>query len=63
VIPAVATGIRHVLVDTNHYKTFLHNRLAAPLATPGSIVLFQAESQRPRDVCTALWADLSDLSR
>jgi phage terminase large subunit GpA-like protein len=46
VIPAVATGIRHVLVDTNHYKTFLHHRLAAPLATPGSIVLFQAN---PKD--------------
>jgi hypothetical protein len=46
VIPAATTGIRHVLVDTNHYKTFLHNRLAAPLGTPGSIVLFQAE---PKD--------------
>lgn len=41
-IPSVKgrRAIRHVLIDTNHWKTFTHARFAAPIGDACSIMLF-----------------------
>lgn len=33
-------AVRHVLFDTNYWKTFVHARLAAPMGEPGCLSLF-----------------------
>jgi phage terminase large subunit GpA-like protein len=62
VIPAATLGIRHVLVDTNSYKTFLHNRLAAPV---GNTRQHRAVPGRPKDheMFSHTWADPSGRNR
>jgi hypothetical protein len=40
--------IRHLLIDTNHWKTFLFSRLAQPLGAAGCLSLFGREPSRHR---------------
>jgi hypothetical protein len=34
-------GLRHVLIDTNFWKSFIHSRLATPMGDPGCLSLFK----------------------
>ena len=40
--------VRHVLYDTNHWKTWLHNRLATTPGDPGSLTLWGTKSHPHR---------------
>lgn len=43
-MPGRATGAtRHVLYDTNHWKTFLHDRLLSRMGDPGAMSLYDAK--------------------
>jgi hypothetical protein len=33
-------AVRHVLYDTNYWKTFVHSRLAVPIGDPGALSIF-----------------------
>lgn len=49
-IPA-ATGrraVRHVVFDTNHWKSFVHVRLAVPMGDPGCLSLFGRSPEQHR---------------
>ncbi len=49
-IPAVVGRhtVRHLLYDTNHWKSFLHARLAVPMGDPGCLSLFGHDPERHR---------------
>jgi hypothetical protein len=57
-VPAV-TGkrtVRHLLYDTNHWKSFIHARFAVPMGDPGCLSLFGRDLDRHRlfaEHCTA----------
>jgi hypothetical protein len=38
--------VRHVLVDTNYWKSFLHRRLQAPIGDPGCFTLWDEKASR-----------------
>ena len=40
--------VRHVLIDTNYWKTFVHARLATATGDPGSLSLFGRDAARHR---------------
>jgi len=49
-IPAI-TGrrtVRHVVFDTNYWKSFIHTRLAVPMGDPGCLSLFGRSAERHR---------------
>jgi len=50
---------RHVLFDTNHWKTFVRNRLTQPLGDPGAVTLFGNSPGRHRLLSTHLCAETS----
>jgi hypothetical protein len=58
-IPAVAgrRAVRHVLYDTNHWKSFLQERLATPIGDPGCISLFGHDRERHRLLAEHLTAE------
>lgn len=41
-----ARAIRRVLIDTNHWKSFIHERLATPKGDPGCLTLFESRQHR-----------------
>jgi len=49
-IPNVAgrRAVRHVVFDTNYWKTFVHARLAVPMGDPGCLSLFGRSADRHR---------------
>jgi len=49
-VPLVAgkRAVRHVLFDTNYWKSFVHARLAVPMGDPGCLSLFGREAGRHR---------------
>ncbi len=49
-IPAAAgrRAVRHALVDTNHWKSFVHARLAVPMGDPGCLSLFGRQGAEHR---------------
>lgn len=52
VIPA-GTGkraVRHVLFDTNYWKSFLHARLAVPVGDRGGLTLFGRNPELHRNL-------------
>jgi len=49
-IPAI-TGrrtVRHVVFDTNYWKSFIHTRLAVPMGDPGCLSLFGRSAEKHR---------------
>ncbi len=47
----VTTGrrtVRHVVFDTNYWKSFIHARLAVPMGDPGCLSLFGCQPERHR---------------
>jgi hypothetical protein len=49
---------RHAIHDSNHWKTFLHHRLAVATGDPGALTLFAAEPHRHRLLAEHLHAEL-----
>ena len=49
-IPLVTTRrtVRHALLDTNFWKSFIHARLAVPMGDPGCLSLFGRQSDQHR---------------
>jgi hypothetical protein len=41
-------AVRHVVYDTNYWKSFVHARLAVPMGDPGCLSLFGRHSERHR---------------
>ena len=58
-IPSVAgrRTVRHVLYDANHWKTFLHARLAVAMGDPGGLSLFGQDPERHRLLAEHLTAE------
>ena len=40
--------VRHVVFDTNYWKSFVHARLAVPMGDPGCLSLFGRQPERHR---------------
>jgi len=58
-IPAI-TGrrtVRHVVFDTNYWKSFIHTRLAVPMGDPGCLSLFGRNAERHRLVSEHLTSE------
>lgn len=53
--------MRHVLYDTNHWKTFLANRLSTPFPAPGSCTLWRADPSRHKLIADHLHAEYPTL--
>jgi phage terminase large subunit GpA-like protein len=49
--------VRHVLYDTNFWKTFIHARLAEPMGDPGCLSLFGQDAERHRLLSEHLTAE------
>jgi hypothetical protein len=58
-IPAVVGrhAVRHLLYDTNHWKSFLHARLAVPMGDPGCLSLYGHDRERHRLLAEHLLAE------
>ena len=58
-IPNVAKRrvIRHVMIDTNYWKSFIHARLATPRGDPGSLTLFGEHAELHRMLADHLVAE------
>jgi phage terminase large subunit GpA-like protein len=58
-IPAVVGRhtVRHLLYDTNHWKSFLHARLAVPMGDPGCLSFFGHDGERHRLIAEHLTAE------
>jgi hypothetical protein len=50
-------AIRHVLIDTNYWKTFVHARLGIPMGDPGCLSLFGHDPKRHRLLAEHLTAE------
>lgn len=50
-------SIRHVLYDTNYWKSFLYARLAVQMGDPGSLTLFGSKPHRHRMIAEQLTAE------
>jgi len=56
----VVTGkraVRHVVFDTNYWKSFMHARLAVPIGDPGCLSLFGRKSEEHRLLADHLTAE------
>ncbi|NLS96673.1 MAG: hypothetical protein GXX96_31440 [Planctomycetaceae bacterium] len=49
--------VRHVLIDTNYWKTFVHARLAVAMGDPGSLSLFGRDENTHRLLAEHLTAE------
>lgn len=57
-IPGQTRGAsRHVLIDTNHWKSFLHRRLAVAKGDPGCLTLFGSDAKPHRMLADHLTAE------
>jgi len=58
-IPNVAgrRAVRHVLFDTNYWKSFIHARLAVPMGDPGCVSLFGRKPDQHRLLAEHLTAE------
>lgn len=58
-IPGVVgrSAVRHVLVDTNYWKSFIHARLAVPMGDPGCLSLSGHDPERHRLLSEHLTAE------
>lgn len=50
-------SVRHVLIDTNYWKTFVHARLAVAMGDPGSLSLFGRDETTHRLLAEHLTAE------
>lgn len=50
-------AVRHVLIDTNYWKTFVHARLAVAMGDPGSLSLFGRDEKLHRLLAEHLTAE------
>lgn len=55
--------IRHILFDTNFWKSFLHSRLATEPGTSGSLVLYQASAHEHSGLAKHIKAEYSVRTR
>lgn len=64
-VPGVAgkKPLRHILFDTNYWKSFVHARLATPTGGKGCLSLFGAEASRHRMLADHLTAEVRDVQR
>lgn len=58
-IPTVTgrRAIRHVLFDTNYWKSFIHARLAVPMGDPGCLSLFGRKPEQHRLIAEHLTSE------
>jgi len=58
-IPAAANGraVRHLVYDTNYWKSFVHTRLAVPLGETGGLSLFGEKAEAHRQFADHLTAE------
>ncbi|MGD9692375.1 MAG: terminase gpA endonuclease subunit [Phycisphaerales bacterium] len=58
-IPVVAgkRAVRHVVFDTNYWKSFVHARLAVPMGDPGSMSLFGHKPEHHRLIAEQLTSE------
>ncbi len=58
-IPAVTgrRAVRHLLYDTNHWKSFVHARLAVPMGDPGCLSLYGHDGEQHRLLAEHLCAE------
>lgn len=58
-VPVVAgkRAVRHVVFDTNYWKTFVHARLAVPMGDPGCLSLFGHKPDRHRLIAEHLTSE------
>jgi hypothetical protein len=58
-VPNVAKKriIRHVMIDTNYWKSFVHSRLAVPRGDPGCLSLFGEHAETHRMIADHLVAE------
>lgn len=58
-LPAVVGRhtVRHLLYDTNHWKSFIHARFAVPMGDPGCLSLFGHDPERHRLIAEHLTAE------
>jgi len=50
-------SVRHVVFDTNYWKSFVHARLAVPMGDPGCLSLFGHKPERHRLLAEHLTAE------
>ena len=50
-------AIRHVVYDTNYWKSFIHTRLAMPMGDRGCLSLFGAGPDMHRLTTDIWWMD------
>ena len=50
-------AVRHVLIDTNYWKTFVHARLAVAMGDPGALSLFGRDEKTHRLIAEHLTAE------
>ncbi|HPY77998.1 MAG TPA: phage terminase large subunit family protein, partial [Anaerohalosphaeraceae bacterium] len=50
-------AVRHVLIDTNYWKSFVHARLAVAMGDPGSVSLFGRDQATHRLLAEHLTAE------
>ena len=59
-VPALVQGrrvVRHVIFDTNFWKSFLASRLAVPMGDPGCLALFGHSNERHRMISEHITAE------
>ena len=58
-IPAIIgkRQVRHVLIDTNYWKSFVHARLAVAMGDPGCLSLFGRDAKTHQLLCEHLTAE------
>jgi len=49
--------VRHVVFDTNYWKSFIHSRLAVPMGDPGCLSLFDRSAERHRLIAEHLTSE------
>lgn len=49
--------VRHVVFDTNYWKSFVHSRLAVPMGDPGCLSLFGRSAERHRLIAEHLTSE------
>ena len=55
--PRTRRKLRHVLIDTNFIKSFIHRRLDAPAGSPGALTLFKGEPADHEMIASHLTAE------
>ncbi|QDT30927.1 terminase gpA endonuclease subunit [Thalassoglobus polymorphus] len=56
-LPSRNNGGRYVLFSSNHWKTFIYNRLSVPVGEPGALSLYQANASAHKMLAEQLTAE------